>query len=117
MLCMALSGVLTNQSYVSLMDQVQHALHHQHAPNPLAGAIAEHEHSDHDHDGLHHHGDHGDDPASGAVTHKHLDSTVVYIVSVVPVLATMSQSSHIRFAAPEGLDRLYPYRLERPPKA
>jgi hypothetical protein len=116
MLCMALSAVLANQSYVVLMDRVQHVLHHEHAPNPLAGAVVQCEHS-HDKNQLHHHCGREDHPIDSAVTHQHVDSSIVYIVMAPPVVTALRQSSFVEAIVPEGLDRLEPYRLDRPPKA
>ena len=116
MLCMALSAVLANQSYVALMDQVQHALHYAHAPNPLAGMIAQCEHA-HDSHQLHHHCGAEKHPIDNTATHQHLDSSIVYIVPAAPVFALHRQSSFVEALEPEALTRLYPYRLDRPPKA
>lgn len=115
MLCVALSVVLSNQSYVTLMDRTQHALHQEHAPNPLAGAVQHCEHA-HDHHGHHRHCDSEDQAADDALAHRHLDSSVVYIVSAAPEIGAPRQASFVSVTVPQELDRLYPYRLERPPK-
>jgi hypothetical protein len=122
-LCVALSFVLSNQSYIRLMDRAQHALHQEHAPNPLAGMVKScgHSHAENGHSGRHtHHGHHQCEPGNHAidskVTHLHLDSSIVYIVSAAPVVAAPRQSSHVPVAVPQELDRIYAYRLERPPK-
>lgn len=115
MLCVALSFVLSNQGYIALMDRAQHALHQEHAPNPLAGAVKHCEHS-HDEHGKHRHCDSEDHAIDSAVTHQHLDSSIVYIVTAVPVIAAPRQTSFLSVTVPQELDRMFAYRLERPPK-
>ena len=118
MLCMGLSFVLANQSFIVLIDQTKHALHQDHVPNPLAGAIRQcGHHHEHDTSNLHHHCGAEDHAIDSAVTHLHLDSTIVYILSSPPVIAAAPQSTFVEAAVPEGIVRLYPYRLDRPPKA
>lgn len=114
MLCMALSVVLSSQGYIKLTDHAQHAIHQEHAPNPLAGAVKQCEHS-HDHHGKHRHCDEGHASDTGAA-HQHLDSSIVYIVTAVPDISASRQSSFVSVTVPQELDRLYAYRLERPPK-
>lgn len=116
MLCVALSIVLSNQSYIKLMDRAQHALQQEHAPNPLAGMV---EHCEHGHGGhhVHYHCDAEDYTADSKVTHLHLDSSIVYIISAEPMIAALRQSSFVPVAVPQELDRIYAYRLERPPKS
>ena len=115
MLCVGLSFVLSNQGYIALMDRTQHALHQEHVPNPLAGRIENCEHA-HDGNNMHHHCDSEDHAIDSAVTHQHLDSSIVYIVSAAPVIAASRQSSFVFVTVPHELDRIYAYRLERPPK-
>ena len=38
-LCMALAVMLSGQAYISLMDRIEHAHHHAHFANPLAGEV------------------------------------------------------------------------------
>jgi hypothetical protein len=116
MLCVALSVVLSNQSYIRLMDRVQHALHQEHAPNPLAGMVEYCEHGHGGHHG-HHHCDTEDHATDSKVTHLHLDSSIVYIISAAPIISAPRQSSFVPVAVPQELDRIYAYRLERPPKS
>ena len=115
MVCVTLSIVLSNQGYIALMDRAQHAIHQEHAPNPLAGKVerCEHVHSEHN---IHHHCDSEDHAIDSTVTHKHLDSSIVYIVTAVPEIAVSRQASYVSVTVPQELDRLYAYRLERPPK-
>lgn len=115
MLCVGLSFVLSNQGYIALMDRAQHALHQEHAPNPLAGAVKHCEHT-HDEHGKHRHCDSGDHAIDSPVTHQHFDSSIVYIVSAAPDIAVSRQTSFVSVTVPQELDRLYAYRLDRPPK-
>jgi hypothetical protein len=115
MLCVALSFVLSSQGYIALMDRTQHALHQEHAPNPLAGAVKHCEHT-HDGHGKHHHCDSEDHAVDSTATHQHLDSSIVYIVTAAPIVSAPRQSSFVPVAVPQELDRIYAYRLERPPK-
>jgi len=117
MLCMALCVVLANQSYIVLVDQTKHALHQEHAPNPLAGAVERCGDHHHDHNNLHHHCGDEDHALDSSVTHLHLDSTIVYILSSPPVFSVLRQSTFVDAVVPDGIVRLYPYRLDRPPKA
>jgi hypothetical protein len=39
MLCMALAVMLSGQAFISVMDRIQHAQHHDHFPNVLAGDL------------------------------------------------------------------------------
>jgi len=115
MLCVALSVVLSNQGYIALMDRAQHAIHQEHAPNPLAGAVQHCDHG-HDHHGHHHHCDSEGQASDDAITHRHLDSSVVYIVAAAPEISVSRWASYVSVTVPQELDRLYAYRLERPPK-
>lgn len=117
-LCVALSFVLSNQGYIRLMDRAQHALHQEHAPNPLAGTVerCEHGHGGHHGNHVHHHCDAVDHAIDSKMTHQHLDSSIVYIVTSVQLVAAPRQSSLVPVAVPQELDRIYAYRLERPPK-
>jgi hypothetical protein len=95
-LCMALAFMLSWQSYISLMDRLDHAHHHTHFANPLAGDISclgncGAEHHVHSHGGAaHHHHDsdaaadhsHSDIPA-----HQHGDSAIVFLAAQSFVLA------------------------------
>jgi hypothetical protein len=115
MLCVGLSFILSNQGYIALMDRAQHVLHQEHAPNPLAGRIEICAHA-HDESNMHHHCDAEDHAIDSSVTHQHLDSSIVYIVSAAPDIAASRQTSFVSVAVPQELDRMYAYRLERPPK-
>src|SRR5262249_22739795 len=64
LICMALAVMLSGQAYISLMDQVEHAHHHAHFANPLAGGVicatattCGHHHDDHVQQASHHHDD------------------------------------------------------------
>ena len=65
-LCMALAVVVSSQTFIGIMDRLEHANHHTHFPNPLAGDVeycggahdvcADHDHGTQD-SFPHHHGD------------------------------------------------------------
>ena len=113
-LCVAVSFVLSNQVYVTLTDRVEHALELRHAPTPLAGALI-HDEGAHDHHGHHGHDDDGQAPAD-ALDHKHIDTSMVYLVLTAPVFVGTTKTSFVRVAVPQGLDWAFRYRLERPPR-
>ncbi len=43
-LFVVMSFVLANQSYITLVDRMEHASQHEHLPNPLAGNVHYHDH-------------------------------------------------------------------------
>ena len=117
-LCVAVSFVLANQSYVALMDRIEHVLDHEHVPNPLAGEVY---HCGHDH-GHHHDLDdhslcwHDDYDADDPLAHEHLNTTIVYLLAVGPAVVRPSRKSAVYVPVPVDPGRMYPDRLERPPK-
>lgn len=108
-ICMTLAVMLSGQAYISLMDRIDHAHHHVHFANPLAGdvqfsparqdhdAAGHHEHratqdvaedrahgSDGHHRGGqdvagHHTHGTGDHHPHNPVDHQHGDATVVFL--------------------------------------
>jgi hypothetical protein len=98
-LCMALAVLLSGQTYISLMDQLDHAHHHAHFANPLAGDIqvlpshhdaAEHHHDHGTQDAADHHAHsagehrHSHNPAD----HQHGDAAIVFLAAQSFVLIT-----------------------------
>lgn len=57
-LCMVLAAMLSGQTFISLMDRIDHAHNHAHFANALAGSVAYSVVQDDSTDRLHHH--HGD---------------------------------------------------------
>jgi len=121
-LCMALAVMLSGQAYISLMDRVEHAHHHFHFANPLAGDLqicggaandCGHDHHDHR---VQHASHHHDDP-QGTADHQHGDATIMFlaaqsfVLTVCPIVADRCASEPMKFASvtPRGPDR--------PPKA
>src|SRR5262249_145158 len=94
-LCMALAVMLSGQSYISLMDRIEHAHHHAHFANPLAGGLAscvgDHDACGHHHDGTadasHHHSHGSPGHQSGTTEHQHGDAAVMFLAAQSFVLA------------------------------
>ena len=96
MVCMALAVMLSGQTYISLMDRIDHAHHHVHFANPLAGDVqfcvgghdqcgAHHHHHDGAGSDGHHHDSSGADPG-----HQHGDIGIVFLAAqnfVFPICA------------------------------
>jgi len=127
-LCMALAFMLSWQSYISLMDRLDHAHHHAHFANPLAGDISyclgncgseQHSHP-HKHihgASAHPHGEEADASAdhhhSDAPGHQHSgDAAIVFLAAQSFVLtaravpAMRSESRTVAFVTfnPRGPD-------------
>jgi hypothetical protein len=119
MLCMALAVMLSGQTYISLMDRIDHAHHHQHFANPLAGDV-QFCGSDHDGCGLHHH--HGHDHGNAAPSHgdsenhQHGDAGLVFLAAQSFVLPPCPLIQLACDASPADLATVNPGGLERPPK-
>ena len=119
-LCMLLAFVLSGQTYISVLDRVEHAHHQVHFANPLAGDV-QFCGGGHDECGLHHHHHHAggaaDHHSDGAPDHQHGDAVLVFIVIPAFVVsgrlpAVLRIDSESR--SPAGID---PVGLDRPPKA
>ena len=123
-LCMALAFLLSWQAYISLMDRLDHAHHHSHFANPLAGEITyclgdcgEH----HTHSGAaHHHHDstaaadhaHSDIPA-----HQHGDSAIVFLPAQTFVLAACTVPATPCESRPVAFVTFSPRGPDHPPKS
>jgi ABC-type nickel/cobalt efflux system permease component RcnA len=115
-LCMALAVMLSWQSYISLMDRMEHAHHHAHFANPLAGDVqfcgaqCEVNHH-HEADVAGHH--HSHDPAN----HQHGDSVIVFLAAQSFILtACMVPASRCQFT-PQTFASFTPRGPDRPPKS
>jgi hypothetical protein len=71
---MALAVMLSGQAYISLMDRIDHAHHHAHFPNVLAGDL---QYCGGDGDRCDHH-DHG---THGKIGHNHGDAAIVFLAA------------------------------------
>ena len=126
-LCMALAFVLSWQAYISLMDRLEHAHHHSHFANPLAGEItycfgdcgAEHHAHDHGSAAHHHHDSntvaglsHSDIPA-----HQHGDSAIVFLAAQSFVLAACTVPAIRCESRPVAFVTFNPRGPDRPPKS
>ncbi len=119
-LCMALAVVLSGQTYISLMDRIDHVHGHVHFANPLAGDV-QFCTGDHDQCGTHHHhhpdGRSGHDHSHANPGHQHGDVGIVFLAAqnfVFPICAVPdsrceSESRTLASISPRGPDR--------PPKA
>jgi hypothetical protein len=131
MLCMALAFMLSWQSYISLMDRLDHAHHHSHFANPLAGDIsycvgscgAKHHSHAHKHlDGAsahHHHNadasaDHHD---SDAPSHQHNgDAAIVFLAAQSFVLTACTVPETRCEFRPVAFATFNPRGPDHPPK-
>jgi len=128
LICMALAVMLSGQAYISLMDQVEHAHHHAHFANPLAGGVicatattCGHHHDDHVQQASHHHddgqrGSHHHHDAQGPADHQHGDATILslaaqsFVLSLCPITAERCSSAPVRFVS------VTPLGPDHPPK-
>ena len=115
-ICMALAFVLSSQSYIYVMDRIEHAHHHVHFANPLAGDV---QFCGGDHDGCglhHHHHSHVNGIPHEHPDHQHGDAAIVFIVVqnfVVPGCPAIASRCESEPRSLSGIDRT---GLERPPK-
>src|SRR5882672_8844113 len=107
---MALAVMLSGQAYISLMDRVEHAHHHFHFANPLAGDVqicggtadACGHHHDHGVQHAAHHHDHG---TQGPADHQHGDATIMFlaaqsfVLTVCPIMAERCANEPMNFAS------------------
>lgn len=141
MVCMAMATMLSAQSYIRLMDRIQHEQHHAHFANPLAGGVistahdsnTHHHHkgdsagsSDHSHvaqaPAEHHHshdsgGDgHGHDHGKTQKDHQHGDATVLFLAAQSFVLSGCPVASSRCDALPQDFASHRPRGPDHPPK-
>jgi hypothetical protein len=126
---MALAFLLSGQTYISLMDRIDHAHHHAHFANPLAGDVAyttvDHEPSDyHHHAGkqvgiLDHHAKGSADHhhASGPADHQHGDATILFLAASSFVLALCPVPTLRCEALSPTMVSFSPRGPDHPPKA
>jgi hypothetical protein len=121
---MALAFLLSGQTYISLMDRIDHAHHHTHFANPLAGDVSystlDHEPSGHHHHAggtteasdHHEHGSTGHHHSGGPADHQHGDATIVFLAAnsfvlvlcPIPALRCEAASPRIVSFSPRGPD-------------
>jgi hypothetical protein len=125
-LCVALALMLSWQSYISLMDRIEHAQHHAHFANPLAGDVqycgsaCQAGHHDHEHAGAagHHHGDvasHHDAP--DPVNHQHGDSGIMFLAAQSFVLTACTVAAERCQFTPQTFVSFNPRGPDHPPKS
>jgi hypothetical protein len=125
---MALSVVLSGQAYISLMDRIDHAHHHAHFANPLAGDVqfapARHDHDatghHHDHEtqevGQHTHGPDGHHHTNSPADHQHGDSAVVFLAAKSFVLVACPVVADRCEIEPPAMTSITPRGPDHPPK-
>jgi hypothetical protein len=128
---MALAAMLSCQAYISLMDQVDHAHHHAHFANPLAGAVTytvadqnssgHHHHHDGTHDSAdHHHGaadTSGDQHSHGPADHQHGDAAIVFLAAQSFVLVGCPLAASPCESRPQDFISFSPRGPDHPPKS
>jgi len=106
---MALTLVMSWQTYIGIMDRVEHAHHQVHFPNPLAGdveyCIGAFAGCDESPTGSH-------DP----LMHHHGDAAIMFIAAPVFVLPGCSLSPSRCDTQPEALVGIEPLVPDHPPK-
>ena len=120
-MCMALAVMLSGQTYISLMDRIDHVHGHVHFANPLAGDV-QFCTGDHDQCGAHHHHHHADGKAghdhSGTDSgHQHGDAGIVFLAAqnfVFPICAVPASRCE---SEPRTLVSISPRGPDHPPKA
>jgi hypothetical protein len=116
---MALAALLSGQAYISLMDRMDHAQHHAHFANPLAGDV-NYSAADHVSSGHQHHdvaGHHPDDAAGHShshapADHQHGDAAIVFLAAKsfvlalcpVPAMRCETKSAKLVSFSPRGPD-------------
>jgi hypothetical protein len=123
-LCMAMAVMLSGQTYIALMDRIDHAQNHVHFANPLAGDVAFCG-GDHDQCGVHHHHHHADAAADHhhphvPADHQHGDAAIVFLAAqsfvfaICPLEAARCESEQPAFdsISPRGPDHPPKYHLE-----
>lgn len=123
-LCMALAVMLSGQAYISLMDRIEHAHHHAHFANPLAGEVGScvggHDACAHHHDGAqgtsHHHSHGSTSHDSGTSEHQHGDAAVMFLAAQSFVLAISPVPSPRCELEPPTLVSFHPRGPDHPPK-
>ena len=121
-LCMALAFMLSGQTYISLMDRIEHAHHHVHFANPLAGDV-QFCTGDHDGCGPHHHHHHADGKdlagghANGEADHQHNgDTPIVFLAAQNITFAFCSIPPARCEVEPRSLTGVNAGGFDRPPK-
>jgi hypothetical protein len=117
-LCMVLAILLSGQTFISLMDNVDHAHHHVHFANPLAGDVqfcgGEHDACGPHH---HHHEDAGDHHGTGGTPdHRHGDAALVFLAAQILVFAICPVAGDRCDEAPMSFVTVNPQGRDRPPK-
>ena len=121
-MCMALAVMLSGQTYISLMDRIDHAHNHVHFANPLAGDVqfcggdhdscGAHHHHQHDGGSAHHHDSSGGDPG-----HQHGDIGIVFLAAQNFVFPICNVPASRCESEPRTLASISPRGPDHPPKS
>jgi hypothetical protein len=123
---MALAFMLSWQTYISLMDRLDHAHHHSHFANPLAGEVSYcvggcgADHHVHGHGGpAHHHHDANaaDHHDPDIPAHQHGDSAIVFLAAQSFVLAACTVPAARCESRPVAFATFNPRGPDHPPKS
>jgi hypothetical protein len=106
---MALSAVLSAQTYIGIMDRIEHAHHHVHFPNPLAGDVQSCDGA------LDICADH-DDASQHSFPHHHGDAALMFLAAQSFVLPTHPIAASRCETEPLPLVSFSPYGPDHPPK-
>jgi hypothetical protein len=106
---MALSALLSAQTYIGIMDRIEHAHHHVHFPNPLAGDVeycggAQIVCADHD------------DGTPDSFPHHHGDAALMFLAAPCYVLPTHPLEESRCESEPPSLVSFSPRGPDHPPK-
>lgn len=107
---MALCVVLSAQTYIGIMDRIEHAHHHVHFPNALAGDV---EYCSGAHDVCAGH-DHG---AQDSFPHHHGDAALIFLAAQCFVLPTHPIAPSRCETEPPALVSFNPRGPDHPPKS
>jgi hypothetical protein len=123
---MALATMLSAQAYISLLDRIDHAHHHTHFANPLAGSVefvpvaqdddAGHRHA---HGAVAHHdpGANTHHHSHGPVDHQHGgDAALVFLAAQSFILAAAPIPAYRYATGAAKLVSVDPRGLDHPPK-
>jgi hypothetical protein len=108
--CMALAAVLSAQTFISVMDRIEHAHHHAHFPNALAGDM-QFCGGEHDPCEGHQHG------ATNKVAPHYGDAVIVFLPAQSFVLVACALPRERCASPPTAFTSVSPRGPDHPPKS
>jgi hypothetical protein len=109
-LCIAMAAFLSFQTFIGLMDRMEHAHHHVHFPNPLAGDIE-------DCGGALGVCTDGSDGSHDPLTHHHGDASLVFLAAPFVHFPICPKADSRCVAVPQSFAGIRPRVPEHPPKS